>query len=110
MPRRKEAHSSANGRPDRQRLRLRRSAGRGCDALDNRQRHAPEQHVDGIAGRVRLMQRRIEVAQAERKVDRIDVFQGWRQKRKMRREIEDGDDYGNRAASVGGWWVLGGGV
>ena len=49
--------------------------GRRGQALDDRQRDVPEQHVDGIAGRMRLVQRRVEMAQPEREVDRIDVFE-----------------------------------
>jgi hypothetical protein len=39
----------------------------------------PEEHVDGVTGRMRLMQRRVEMTEAEREVDRIDVFERRRQ-------------------------------
>ncbi len=43
----------------------------------------PEHHVHRIAGRVRLVQRGVEFAQAEREVDGVDVFEGRREKRNM---------------------------
>jgi hypothetical protein len=38
---------------------------------------------------MRLMQRRIEMAQAEREVDRIDVFERGSDKRKVKGEVND---------------------
>jgi len=70
-----KTRGTANRRPDRQRPGLGSRARRRRDALDDGQRDAPEQHVDRIAWRMRLMQRRIEMAQSEREVDRIDVFE-----------------------------------
>jgi hypothetical protein len=41
---------------------------------------------------MRLMERGIEMAQAEREINRVDVFQRWREKREMRGEVDDRDD------------------
>src|SRR4026209_1751950 len=41
---------------------------------------------------MRLMQRRIKMAQAEREVDRIDVFERGSEKREMQCEVDDGDE------------------
>ena len=53
------------------------------NAFDDRERHAPENHVHRVSRRMRLVQRGIEIAQAEREVDGVDVFEGRREKWKM---------------------------
>ena len=49
-----------------------------------------EPDVEGIAGRMRLVQRRIDMAQSEREVDRIDVFERRRKVREVGREKDQG--------------------
>ena len=51
------------------------AASDGAEPRERGEREVAEADVDGIAGRMRLMQRRIEVPQAEREVDRVDVFE-----------------------------------
>ncbi len=46
-----------------------------ADPRERRKREMPQPDVHGIAGRMRLVLRRIEVPQAEREVDRVDVFE-----------------------------------
>jgi hypothetical protein len=58
-----------------ERLRIRRD---GCP------RDFSERHEDGVAGRVRLVLCRVELVEAQREVQRIDVFQRRREKRQMR--------------------------
>jgi hypothetical protein len=53
-----------------------RSAGSDGDQPRQRgERDVAETDVERVAGRMRLMERRIEVAKAEREVDRVDVFE-----------------------------------
>ncbi len=69
----------------------------GIDAkAGNRRRDLAEENVDRIAGRMRPMGGDVEVADAEREVDRVDVFERWREERDMR-EREDQRQRGQRA-------------
>ena len=108
----RDAPGAANRRPDRERPRLGGRPGRRGQALDDRQRNVPHQHVDGIAGRMRLVQRRVEMAQPEREVDRVDVFERRRQKRQVRSQVDGGDCHERRIAAprrlvVSGRWLRG---
>ena len=54
-------------------------------------RSPAERDVDRISRRVRLMTGDVEVAQPEREIDRIDVFERGCEIREVEREIENGD-------------------
>jgi hypothetical protein len=55
---------------------------------------------------MRLMQRRVEMAKTESKVDRVDVFERRRQEWQVRRQVQERDGENNRAAVRGSWFVI----
>src|SRR5205807_1078507 len=74
---RKNGERAEDGAENGERRRVRR---------DNRARNFSKRHEDGIAGRMRLVLGRIELVEAEREIQRVDVFERRGQKREMRRE------------------------
>jgi len=61
-----------------------------------------ERDEDGIAGRVRLMARDVEMADAEGEIDGIEVFQRRGQIRQMREEEERGERSGRATRAQAG--------
>ena len=76
---RKNRERAEDGAENGERLRVRR---------DDGARNFSKRHEDGIAGWMRLVLRRIELVQAEREIQRVDVFERRGQTREMRREEE----------------------
>ena len=64
---------------------------RGIDAqrAQGRRRHFRERDVHRVARRMRLMVRDVEVAHAERKVDRVEIFECAREQREVEREEQE---------------------
>ena len=86
------ATAAGERRPQAERQRLGRRLAQGrADRRDDRQQRPAERDVDRRAGRMRLMPRGIEIAQSQREVDRVDVFERRGERRKVGRQIGGGD-------------------